>query len=106
MIMAITPESERIFLKLAEMYGKKTVPFKEIKGRMVFPEEYTGAWVLIERHDGWLSIVEIAGSQKPLKFPLGAIAFPSTDFPAAVDMAMHAVREYMHVYPGARHESR
>lgn len=108
--MVISSESERIFLKLAEMYGKKTVPFKEIRGRTTVPEEYTGAWVLIERSDGRLSIAEITGTQvtvRDLKFPLGAIAFPPIDFPAAVDMAMHAVREYMHVYPtlpGVRHE--
>lgn len=108
--MVISSEAERIFLKLAEMYGKKTVPFESIKGRTTVPKEYTGLWVLIERSDGRLSIAEITGTQvtpRDLKFPLGAIAFPPTDFPAAVDMAMHAVREYMYVYPtlpGVRHE--
>jgi len=109
--MVISSEAERIFLKLAEMYGKKTVPFDAVKGRTTVPKEYTGAWVLIERADRRLSIAEITGTQvtlRDLKFPLGAIAFQPIDFPAAVDMAMHAIREYMHVYPttlpGARHE--
>lgn len=106
--MVISSEAERIFLKLAEMYGKKTVPFETIKGRTTVPEEHIGAWVLLERSDRRLSIAEITGTSVTLanlKFPLGAIAFQPIDFPSAVDMAMHAVREYMYVYstlPGAR----
>lgn len=108
--MVISSEAERIFLKLAEMYGKKTVPFETIKGRTTVPEEHIGAWVLLERSDRRLSIAEITGTSVTLanlKFPLGAIAFQPIDFPAAVDMAMHAVREYMYVYhtlPGVKRE--
>lgn len=108
--MVISGEAERIFEKLAEMYGKRTVPFESIKGRTTVPEEYIGAWVLLEGSDGRLSIAEIKGTSVTLanlRFPLGAIAFKPIDFPSAVDMAMHAVREYMYVYPtlpGVRHE--
>lgn len=105
----IAGAAERAFQRLAEMFGKKTIPYENIKGKTTVPNDYYGTWVLLKKEDGRLSVVEITGTpgaSAGLRYPLGAILFEPKDFPAAADMAMHAIREYQYLHPtlpGVRH---
>lgn len=109
--------AETAFKRLAEVFGKQTLPWETVKGRAALPLPpgeppvtltNVGAWTLDYDHStGTYIIKEIADKTGRHTTPFGVFRLPADHFIVAVDMIIRAINLHKSLYPtppGVRHE--
>ncbi len=97
--------AEIAFKRLAEVFGKQTLPWETVKGRAV---PNVGAWTLdYDSSTDTYIIREIVDKTGGDKLPFGVFRLPPDAFIVAVDMIIRAINLHKSLYPtlpGVRHE--
>lgn len=89
--------AETAFKRLAEVFGKQTLPWETVKGRAV---PNVGAWTLdYDPSTDTYIIREIVDKTGRDKTPFGVFRLPPDSFIVAVDMVIRAINLYKSLYP-------